>query len=298
MSTYNLENLYDFRDDPTDGCDFAGNTGCPGVSPPFDYVPAQPGRPTTTGSSTSPTQITVDLHSPDILLTQEAEDQDICSIVAGALACGGPEAGDGKPDTLQELALAIAAAGGGSLRRRLRPRRRRRPGHRVGLPVPDRPGDPGPGDGRRPRARRGAGGRVPGAGPAVRTPTCPTPRRSTPSCPTTSTRRPAPTAATSTPGRRRWRGSGWRPGRAARDVRPVGDQQPLLVGSRRPGGPAHRAGRPTRAAIAEADRGGRPDRPGRGRRRPQRLPPARTTRSPRATRCSRPTSSARSTSPG
>ena len=43
MSTYNLENLYDFRDDPTDGCDFAGNTGCPGVSPPFDYVPAQPG---------------------------------------------------------------------------------------------------------------------------------------------------------------------------------------------------------------------------------------------------------------
>ena len=40
VSTYNLENLYDFRDDPTDGCDFVGNTGCPGVSPPFDYVPA------------------------------------------------------------------------------------------------------------------------------------------------------------------------------------------------------------------------------------------------------------------
>ena len=26
-------------DDPFDGCDFYGNTGCPGVYPPFDYVP-------------------------------------------------------------------------------------------------------------------------------------------------------------------------------------------------------------------------------------------------------------------
>ena len=40
VATFNVENLYDFRDDPFDGCDFAGNTGCPGVSPPFDYVPA------------------------------------------------------------------------------------------------------------------------------------------------------------------------------------------------------------------------------------------------------------------
>ncbi len=40
VANFNVENLYDFRDDPFDGCDFAGNTGCPGVSPPFDYVPA------------------------------------------------------------------------------------------------------------------------------------------------------------------------------------------------------------------------------------------------------------------
>ena len=40
VGDYNVENLYDFRDDPFDGCDFVGNTGCPGVSPPFDYVPA------------------------------------------------------------------------------------------------------------------------------------------------------------------------------------------------------------------------------------------------------------------
>jgi predicted extracellular nuclease len=113
ISTYNLENLYDFRDDPTDGCDFAGNTGCPGVSPPFDYVPASQAAYDTRLVDIA-TQITDDLHSPDLLLTQEAEDQDICHVSAATLVCAGPEAGDGKPDTLQELTLAIAVAGGGA----------------------------------------------------------------------------------------------------------------------------------------------------------------------------------------
>ncbi len=113
VSTYNVENLYDFRDDPTDGCDFLGNPGCPGVSPPFDFVPASDAvYQQRLGEIAA--QITTDLHSPDILLTQEAEDQDICSVVNGTLACAGPAAGDGKPDTLQELALAIGAAGGGT----------------------------------------------------------------------------------------------------------------------------------------------------------------------------------------
>ncbi len=121
VSTYNLENLYDFRDDPTDGCDFAGNTGCPGVSPPFDYVPASQ-QVYDQRLVAIAEQITSDLHSPDILLTQEGEDQDICAVepatatdntVARALTCGGAEAGDGKPDSLQELALAVATAGGG-----------------------------------------------------------------------------------------------------------------------------------------------------------------------------------------
>jgi hypothetical protein len=60
------------------------------------------------------TQITDDLHSPDLLLTQEAEDQDICHVTGGTLVCGGASDGDGRPDTLQELALAIGAAGGGT----------------------------------------------------------------------------------------------------------------------------------------------------------------------------------------
>jgi len=105
VANYNVENLYDFRDDPTDGCDFAGNAGCPGVSPPFDYVPANDAEYRAKLAEQAE-QIDEDLHRPDILLVQEAEDQDICSVQGGALACG-PNGGDGSPDTLQELALEI-----------------------------------------------------------------------------------------------------------------------------------------------------------------------------------------------
>lgn len=109
VANYNVENLYDFRDDPSDGCDFAGNGGCPGVSPPFDYVPASEAEYQAKLAEQAQ-QIGEDLHRPEILLVQEAEDQDICGVEAGALACG--PAGDGAPDTLQELALAIEARSG------------------------------------------------------------------------------------------------------------------------------------------------------------------------------------------
>ncbi|HCT76940.1 MAG TPA: endonuclease [Micromonosporaceae bacterium] len=111
IATYNVENLYDFRDDPFDGCDFTGNSGCPGVSPPFDYVPtSQADYEEHLGALA--TQIRADLHSPDLLLVQEAEDQDICTVASGVLTCGGVDNADGKPDTLQELALTVAAQGG------------------------------------------------------------------------------------------------------------------------------------------------------------------------------------------
>ncbi|SNY05383.1 hypothetical protein SAMN05421748_101455 [Paractinoplanes atraurantiacus] len=103
ISTFNLENLYDFRDDPTDGCDFAGNTGCPGVRPPFDYVPVSQVAYDERLARIAE-QISNDLHRPDLLLVQEAEDQDICRVAGGRLAC---DAADGKPDALQELALKI-----------------------------------------------------------------------------------------------------------------------------------------------------------------------------------------------
>jgi hypothetical protein len=111
VATYNVENLYDFRDDPFDGCDFAGNTGCPGVSPPFDYVPADD-TVYQAHLGDIAQQIVTDLHAPDIVLVQEAEDQDICVVTEGALSCGLTNDADGKPDTLQELALEIASLGG------------------------------------------------------------------------------------------------------------------------------------------------------------------------------------------
>lgn len=111
VATFNVENLYDYRDDPFDGCDFTGNSGCPGVSPPFDYVPASESEYRAHLSGLA-IQITANLHSPDLLLVQEAEDQDICTVTDGALVCGDTNNADGKPDTLQDLALAIAATGG------------------------------------------------------------------------------------------------------------------------------------------------------------------------------------------
>ncbi|MEV0942538.1 lamin tail domain-containing protein [Micromonospora wenchangensis] len=111
VATYNVENLYDFRDDPFDGCDFTGNAGCPGVSPPFDYVPASEADYREHLSELA-AQIRTDLHAPDLILVQEAEDQDICSVSGGSLVCGTTDNADGAPDTLQDLALAIRAAGG------------------------------------------------------------------------------------------------------------------------------------------------------------------------------------------
>ena len=111
VGDYNVENLYDYRDDPNDGCDFTGNTGCPGVSPPFDYVPAS-NEVYQERLGLIAQQIVGDLHAPDILLVQEAEDQDICAVSAGAFVCGTADNADGKPDTLQELALRIKAQSG------------------------------------------------------------------------------------------------------------------------------------------------------------------------------------------
>ncbi|OJF13453.1 hypothetical protein BG844_15175 [Couchioplanes caeruleus subsp. caeruleus] len=111
VSTYNVENLYDFRDDPFDGCDFTGNSGCPGVRPPFDYVPASEAEYTGKLGNLAD-QIVNSLHSPDVILAQEAEDQDICTISGDALSCGSTDNADGQPDTLQDLALTVKKAGG------------------------------------------------------------------------------------------------------------------------------------------------------------------------------------------
>lgn len=111
VATYNVENLYDYRDDPFDGCDFTGNAGCTGVTPPFDYVPSSEADYRQHLASLAD-QVVKDLHAPDLILVQEAEDQDICTVSGTALACGDTNDADGAPDSIQELALAVAAAGG------------------------------------------------------------------------------------------------------------------------------------------------------------------------------------------
>ncbi|MET8548156.1 lamin tail domain-containing protein [Micromonospora zamorensis] len=111
VATYNVENLYDYRDDPFDGCDFIGNAGCPGVNPPFDYVPTSEADYRQQLGALAD-QIVKDLHAPDLILVQEAEDQDICTVSGTTLSCGDTNNADGAPDSIQELALAVAAAGG------------------------------------------------------------------------------------------------------------------------------------------------------------------------------------------
>ncbi len=115
---YNLENLYDYRNNPFSGCDFPGDAGCPAVAPyqdpvsgTFDYVPSSDAAYQARLTDIA-TQVVNDLHSPDVLMVQEVENQDICTVADGALACGTTDNADGKPDVLQELALKISALGG------------------------------------------------------------------------------------------------------------------------------------------------------------------------------------------
>jgi predicted extracellular nuclease len=134
IASYNIENLYDFRDNPNSGCDFTGNTGCTdaedpegNVRPPFNYVPASY-EEYEAQLRRQAGQIVDDLHSPAILMTQEGEAQDVCSVnpewtkrsdlgidrlVCDLVNTGDANTGgDGAPDSIQELALVIAEYGG------------------------------------------------------------------------------------------------------------------------------------------------------------------------------------------
>lgn len=134
IASYNVENLYDTRDNPESECDHTDDPGCVdaddpegNVDPPFDYVPGsyeeyedRMGR--------MAAQITEDLHDPAVLMVQETEAQDVCAVNpawtpetdlgADRLVCDLEHAGeanahaDGQPDSLQELALVIAENGG------------------------------------------------------------------------------------------------------------------------------------------------------------------------------------------
>ena len=110
--SYNLENLYDTVDDPEDPCDAHDDEGAPSVRRPFNYLPEDAeeyrGRLTLFAR-----QIVHGLYAPEVLMMQEFEDQDVGRLnKKGVMEYGDASMGDGQPDILQELALAIAAEGG------------------------------------------------------------------------------------------------------------------------------------------------------------------------------------------
>lgn len=133
VATYNVENLYDRRDSPESGCDFPGDDGCfaegESVTPPFDYVPGSDAVHQERMARMA-AQIRLDLHSPDVVMVQETEAQDVCTVSDDWTPATGEELGadrldcdlehtgdantraDGRPDSLQELALVIAEQGG------------------------------------------------------------------------------------------------------------------------------------------------------------------------------------------
>ena len=111
VSTFNVENLFDHRDDPFDDRDFAIGYSEPGVTNLHDYVPGSEAkyRQRLRGLAA---QIVSDLGSPDILLLQEIEDQDVGTVRDETLVFGRTDNCDGRPDVLQELAIEIRRAGG------------------------------------------------------------------------------------------------------------------------------------------------------------------------------------------
>ena len=111
VGTFNVENLYDLRDDPYDDFDAHDDPGGPEVRKPFNYVP----RDLATYRArlhVLAVQIVRAMQAPDIVMIQEAEDQDIAAVEGVGLRVPGRDNVDGRPDTLQELALAIRFAGG------------------------------------------------------------------------------------------------------------------------------------------------------------------------------------------
>ncbi|WFB37703.1 hypothetical protein P3T73_08025 [Kiritimatiellota bacterium B12222] len=111
IAAYNVENLYDFVNDPFDFCDFHDDSGCPGSRFPLNYVP-ETDEIYRARVRKIALQIVEDLHSPDILMIQEAEDQDVGKIVEGEMVYGLENNADGQIDALQEVALEIVAMGG------------------------------------------------------------------------------------------------------------------------------------------------------------------------------------------
>ena len=107
----NMYNLYDYHDDPHDGCDFPTDRGCGHIKPPFNYIPESDEEYRTRLKVWAHAIIT-EFQKPDVILCQEVEDQDLGKIAGNQFIIDKKEQGDGALDVLQELALEIKKQGG------------------------------------------------------------------------------------------------------------------------------------------------------------------------------------------
>ncbi|MCD8535118.1 MAG: hypothetical protein LR011_10160 [Verrucomicrobia bacterium] len=98
VACFNLENLYDHRNDPNDPCDHVNDPGNDSVRPPFNYLP-QSKSDYVAKLNRLANQIVHGLQLPDILMVQEIEDQDIS--FTGLNGTHYPK--DDLPDVLQDL---------------------------------------------------------------------------------------------------------------------------------------------------------------------------------------------------
>lgn len=109
--SYNIENLYDFRDDPFDTRDFyvaRTDTNLPRILE--NYIPESRDAYDERLSLFARQFVEV-MSSPDIVLIQEVEDQDLEPLrTTGSVSV--IDRYDDRPDALQDLALRIEAVGG------------------------------------------------------------------------------------------------------------------------------------------------------------------------------------------
>ncbi|MBP7275719.1 MAG: endonuclease/exonuclease/phosphatase family protein [Kiritimatiellae bacterium] len=103
VATFNVENLFDFYDDPHDDNDFRNRKG-----DIQDYIPASEEHYRTRLSGLA-RQILQDLKAPDVILLQEIEDQDVQPAGSGYTP---RDNADGTPDLLADLTEHIKKQGG------------------------------------------------------------------------------------------------------------------------------------------------------------------------------------------
>lgn len=111
IATYNIENLYDFVDNPFSDVDFPTNPGTGRIQPPFHFLPGSEEEYREQLRIVAD-QIIHAMRAPHIVMLQEMENQDIAVMTPEGLVFGSVDNADGELDVVQELILEILAQGG------------------------------------------------------------------------------------------------------------------------------------------------------------------------------------------